>query len=284
MSIRENAMKQGWIRLSALGAALILGIGLLAPAASAQNGGGQVSQAQVGHISDSIKRQLDQASDLIDGAANKNSMALSDTVTSEFKAAKALPRGGSFGGGGGGFGGGRSGGFGGGGFGGGRPSGGFGGSRPSSGFGGGSFGGGGSTRSFGGGSTASPRSTPGGSSFGGRTGAMGSTNPIRSSSVAPSYARGWGAPTRGYYYGGYPAYGGWWTGYSYGWMHPAWYYYTPFWPSFYFGAPTYYNGVLYPGEFQWGKLFLGIIVIVFIFWLLGKIFGGGKGVRYTTYR
>ncbi len=97
--------------------------------------------------------------------------------------------------------------------------------------------------------------------------------------MTPSYYS-----NRGYYYGGgyYPAYG--YGGYGDYWFHPAWYYWLPFHPAFYYGAPYYYGGAYYPGGFSFTRLIIGILVIVFIIWLLSKIFGGGKGVRYTSYR
>ncbi len=86
-----------------------------------------------------------------------------------------------------------------------------------------------------------------------------------------------------YFYGGrsYPYYG--YGGYGDYWFHPAWYYYTPFFPAFYYDQPYMYNGAYYPGGFSFTKLIIGVLVIVFIFWLLGKIFGG-RGTKYTSYR
>lgn len=194
----------------------------------------------------------------------------------------AYPRG-SFGGGG------RS--FGGGGFGGGRS---FGGGS----FGGGSFGGG---RSFGGGSfgggftRSTPSSVPsssriGSSSFG-RSGGFGNSGRINSTSIAPPSYRGVPYTSRStvmfggsyhpaYYYGGF-------GDYSYSWLHPAWYYWMPFHPAFYYNPPVYYGGGYYPGEFSFTRLIIGILLIWFIFWLLGRLFfggGGSKNVRYTMYR
>jgi hypothetical protein len=184
------------------------------------------------------------------------------------------------------FGGGRS--FGGGG----RSFGGF--SRSSGGgsFGGGrsSFGGGGSI--FGGSSRPNPgagfgRSSSGSSSFS-RSGHFGASGRINSSSVnAPPSYRGVPYTTRStYFYGGrsYPYYG--YGGYGDYWFHPSWYYWLPFHPAFYYGAPYEYQGAYYPGGFSFTRLIIGILVIVFIFWLLGKLFGGGggRGVKYTSYR
>lgn len=190
-----------------------------------------------------------------------------------------MPRGGSFGGGGGrsfggggGFGG-SSRGFGGGGFGGGS------GVRSS---GGGSFGGG-SNRGFGG--TASPRTSQGGSSFGQRSGAMGMSGSTHGTNI--SAPRGYAST----YYGGRSVFyepGGYWGGYSYGWWHPAWYYYTPFHPAFYFSPPYMdpMTGYYHPGGFSFSRLIGGLcccpLIVIGIVWLIAK--GGGKRVKYTTYR
>jgi hypothetical protein len=87
-----------------------------------------------------------------------------------------------------------------------------------------------------------------------------------------------------YYYGGgyYPVY--YYGGYGDYWYHPSWYYWTPFHPAFYYSAPYMYNGAYYPGQFSFMRLIIGILIIVFIIWLLAKLFGGGKSVRYTSYR
>lgn len=214
--------------------------------------------------------------------------ALALLIAVPWEAGYAQRRGG---GGGGSFGGGRS--FGGGGS--------FGGSRSSGGsFGGsGSFGGGsrssGSTGSFGGsrsfggsgaGSTRSSGSFGGSSSSGGsfgRSGSFGSSGIGRSTSV---YNRSAGT----YSYGGrsYPVYGGgagFWTGYSLGyWSSPAWYYYTPFHPAFYVGRPYVGpDGYVYGGGFNWLNFLIGIAFFVFLIWLVVRLFGGGKRVRYTSY-
>lgn len=157
--------------------------------------------------------------------------------------------------------------------------------------GGGSFGGGG--RSFGsgggGGSFGGARSSSSGGSFG-RSGAMGGGGYVRSSSVRPSYASSRSLYTRPYYYGGgyYPAhyYGGW-SHYSYYWGSPAWYFWTPFHPAFFYGPPVIYGGEMYPGDFLWSRLLIGILVWFFIIWLLVRLFRGGGGggrVRFTSYR
>jgi hypothetical protein len=195
---------------------------------------------------------------------------------------KIMPRGGSFGGGGHSFGGGgRS--FGGGG---GRS---FGGGGS---FGGGSFGSSSSRGSFGGGSS-SPRTqnSTGLGSFG-RSGSFGSANHVNSTSLGGANGRGgynssygnWGGYSSYGGYGYYPSYG-YFGGYSYGWFHPAWYYYTPFYPAFYMDAPYLGSDNMYhPGGFSFFKFILGIVLIAFIIWLLVKLFGGGKRIKYTSYR
>lgn len=96
--------------------------------------------------------------------------------------------------------------------------------------------------------------------------------------------------TRPYSYGGrsYNAiYGG---GYGDYWYHPAWYYYTPFHPAFYFGGPTYvsdgYGGGYYaPGGFSFFRFIIGGMVLMFILWLVVRIFtgfGGRRNIRYTN--
>jgi hypothetical protein len=73
------------------------------------------------------------------------------------------------------------------------------------------------------------------------------------------------------------------------WMAPMWYFSTPFHPAFYFHRPVYYGGAVYPGGFNWGNFFLGILVIgaliVAAVWLFRKLAGGGgqRKLRYTTY-
>jgi hypothetical protein len=187
--------------------------------------------------------------------------------------------------------------FSGGGFGGGS----FGGSHSfGGGSGGGSFGGG--SRSFGGGSSSfgggsrsfSGSSASGGSfggshSFGGGTFGFGGGRALTSSSAIRSYASRTPVRTSYGYYGGHPYsyhyYGGW-SDYSFGWAHPSWYYYTPFYPTFYYSPPYYYGGVAYPGDFSWGHLIFGILIIMFIFWLIGRMFrgaGGGGNVRVRNW-
>jgi len=156
-----------------------------------------------------------------------------------------------------------------------------GGSRSMFGGGGGSGGSFGSSRSsFGGGSGSSFRS--GGSSSFGRSGSFGNSGRINSTSISGGGYRS-SAPI--YYGGGYHSvyYGG---GYGDYWYHPAWYYWLPFHPAFYYGSPYYDNGYYHPGGFSFFRLLIGIFVIVFILWLLARIFGGGggRGVRYTSYR
>ena len=91
-----------------------------------------------------------------------------------------------------------------------------------------------------------------------------------------------------YYYGGgyYPAYyyGGW-SDYSFYWMHPAWYYWMPFHPAFYYSQPVMYNGVMYPGDFSWMRFFIGVLIIIFVIWLITRLFRGGSGrrLKYTSY-
>jgi hypothetical protein len=88
----------------------------------------------------------------------------------------------------------------------------------------------------------------------------------------------------------YPAYGGgFWGGYSLGLMSSPWYYHwMPFYPSFYVSPPYYDNGVYYAGGFSWTRFLFGIVIIIFILWLIGRLlFGGGGGggrVKYTIYR
>lgn len=152
---------------------------------------------------------------------------------------------------------------------------------------GGSFGTGRSS----GGSFGSGRSS--GSSFGsGRSssgGSFGNSGVVRSTSVRPSYYGRTPSSTNYYMYNGarVPGYGfGFWSGYSLGWaMSPPWYYHTPFHPAFYFHPPVYYQGGLYPGGFNWLHFFIGLLILGFVIWLIGRIFLSGrrKGVKYTTY-
>ncbi|HWD39830.1 MAG TPA: hypothetical protein VG944_13355 [Fimbriimonas sp.] len=136
----------------------------------------------------------------------------------------------------------------------------------------------GSTRSFG---------QPGGGSSFNRSGSFGNSGRINSTSIAgaPSAYRGVSPVYQSrYYYGGgyYPSY--YYGGYGDYWFHPAWYYWLPFHPAFYYSPPYMYNGAYYPGGFSFTRLILGILVIMFVLWLLSRIFGGGRGVRYTNYR
>lgn len=169
----------------------------------------------------------------------------------------------------------------------------FGGAKPSAGSSsssGGSFGAARSSGSFGGGTASSSSSTASRGSFGsfGRSGSMGSGGSIRTSTVQPRY---YGRPStysRTVVYNGMsvPAYHyGFWSGYSMGWMTPRWYYYTPFHPAFYYGRPVYYEGGIYPGEFSFGRLVIGLCALMFVIWLCTLPFrlGGGRGVRYTNY-
>ena len=75
------------------------------------------------------------------------------------------------------------------------------------------------------------------------------------------------------YYGG-------WRDYSY---YPGYYHWMPFHPAFYWGSPYYDNGtgMYMPGGFAWGNFFFSILLLVFIFWLIGRIFFN-KRVRYTN--
>ena len=163
--------------------------------------------------------------------------------------------------------------------------------------GGGSFGGGSRSSgssfgsrsgSFGSSSGSFSRSSSSGSSFS-RSGSFGHSGSITSTTVRPGYASSRPLSTSSMYYnGGYHTanyYGGW-SNYSYYWGTPMWYYYTPFHPAFYYGAPVYYNGMMYPGDFSWSHLFISIIVFIFIIWLIAKLFGrggGGKKIKYTSY-
>ena len=93
------------------------------------------------------------------------------------------------------------------------------------------------------------------------------------------------------YYGGsyVPAYHfGFWSGYSLAWASPAWYYYTPFHPAFYWAPPVYYDGGVYPGGFDWGRFFVGLILWIVAIWVMVWLFrrlfaGGGRRIRYTSY-
>jgi len=177
----------------------------------------------------------------------------------------------------------------GGGFGGGRSS--FGGSSRSS---GGSFFGGGGSSSSGSFSRPSapsysgPRSS---SSFGGRSGSFGNSGRVNSSSINPN--RNYGGSSYGgnrttVIYGGQPYYssGGFWSGYALGTMGSPWTHYMPFHPGFYTYSPYYSNGVYYEGGFSFTRFIIGIALIIFVIWLLIRLFGGGGGrnIRYTNYR
>ena len=160
-------------------------------------------------------------------------------------------------------GGGGGGGHGGGSFGGGHSS--FGGGS----FGGGSFGGGSrSSGSFGGGA----RST--GGSFG-RSGAFGGSRGSGLGNHVSSYATRTPVSSRPMSYGGQMGsahyYGGF-SDYSYGWAHPMWYMYTPFYPSFYYGRPVYYGGSYYPGQFDFLRLLITIVLVLIAAWLVVSIY------------
>jgi hypothetical protein len=65
-------------------------------------------------------------------------------------------------------------------------------------------------------------------------------------------------------YGGFGFGSGFMTGYMLGTI--PWYWSTPFHPAFYYRAPQYHKAEdgsvdVYPGTFNWGKLFAGIIII-----------------------
>lgn len=188
---------------------------------------------------------------------------------------------------------GRSGGFGGGSF--GRSSSGFG--RSS--FGGGSFGrsssGGSFGRSYGGGfsrpsspSFSGPRSS---GSFG-RGGTFGNSGRVRSSTANPSRGGYGGTYNSGgrttIIYGGQPYYsgGGFWSGYALGTLSSPWTHWVPFHPGFYTYAPYYDSyGAYHEGGFSFGRVLLGILVIVLIFWFISRLFGGGgKRYKYTNYQ
>jgi hypothetical protein len=66
-------------------------------------------------------------------------------------------------------------------------------------------------------------------------------------------------------------------------MSPPWYYYTPFHPAFYMNPPVYYQGAYYSGGFNFGHLILGLIALVFVFWLIGRFIIGRQTIRYTHY-
>ena len=83
------------------------------------------------------------------------------------------------------------------------------------------------------------------------------------------------APVRGY--GGFRSY-------SFYWGAPSWYYYTPFHPAFYFHPPIYVNGYYEPGGFNFLNMIVSLFVFVFLIWLIGRMFTGGRRVRYTTYQ
>lgn len=143
--------------------------------------------------------------------------------------------------------------------------------RSSSGFGGGSFGsGGGSFGRSSGSLGGSSRSFGGSSSSGsfGRSGAFGSRSYTGSSSVYSYGGRS------AHYYGGYGDY----------WYHPAWYYWMPFHPAFYYGAPYIgADGFYHPGGFSFFRLIFGLLLFAIILGFIGKMFFGGRSVRYTTY-
>jgi hypothetical protein len=126
-----------------------------------------------------------------------------------------------------------------------------------------------------------------GSSSFSRSGGFGSSGHINSTSInAPSAYRGVPYTTRStYFYGGrsYPYYG--YGGYGDYWFHPSWYYWMPFHPAFYYNAPYMGpDGAYYPGGFSFIRLLMGLVFFVFVIWLLSRLFGGGGGVKYTTYR
>lgn len=151
--------------------------------------------------------------------------------------------------------------------------------RSSSGFGGGGggFGRSSSSGSFGRSNTGSsfgnsPSRSSSSGSFG-RSGTFGSQSYTGSSSPVQSYSYG-GRNYSAHYYGGYGDY----------WYHPSWYYWMPFHPAFYYNAPYMgSDGYYYPGGFSFMRLLEGLLVFAFVIWLISRIFGGGKGVRYTTY-
>lgn len=73
-------------------------------------------------------------------------------------------------------------------------------------------------------------------------------------------------------------------GYGMGyWSHPSWYYWTPFHPAFYYSPGYYMGGQYYPEQFSFTRFLFGVILIFFIIWLILRIFGGGKRIRYTQY-
>ncbi len=154
-----------------------------------------------------------------------------------------------------------------GGGGGGRGGGSFGGGHSSFG-GGGSFGGSRSSGSFGGGS----RSV--GGSFG-RSGSFGGTRGSGLGSHVSSYATRTPVASRPFAYGGRGGsaryYGGW-SDYSYGWAHPMWYMYTPFHPAFYYGPPVFYGGSYYPGQFDFVRLLITMVLVLAVIWLIVKIY------------
>jgi hypothetical protein len=81
-------------------------------------------------------------------------------------------------------------------------------------------------------------------------------------------------------------YGGFWSGYSLGLLSTPWYGYMPFHPAFYVDPPYYDNqtGAYYAGGFSFTKFIFGIFLIILIIWVISRIFGGGKRVKYTVYR
>ena len=139
------------------------------------------------------------------------------------------------------------------------------------GHGGGSFGGGHS--SFGGGSFGGGARSTGGSF--GRSGAFGGSRGSGLGNHVSSYATRTPVSSRPMSYGGQMGsahyYGGF-SDYSYGWAHPMWYMYTPFYPSFYYGRPVYYGGSYYPGQFDFLRLLITIVLVLIAAWLVVSIY------------
>ncbi len=118
-----------------------------------------------------------------------------------------------------------------------------------------------------------------------RSGSFGNSGRINSTSI--STPRGNFISRSPVYYGGGRYYGYYGGGYGDYWYHPAWYYWMPFHPAFYYNAPYYSDGAYYPGGFSFTRFIVGILIIVFIFWLISRMFrggGGGGGIKYTMYR
>ena len=86
--------------------------------------------------------------------------------------------------------------------------------------------------------------------------------------------------------GYYPAYGygGFWSGYSLGVMTSPWTHWVPFYPGFYVNPPYYQDGAYYAGGFSFTRFIFGILLIIFIFWLIGRMFRGGRRVTYRVER